>query len=118
MLIGFCKATEIVTVNGKVGDFSGDYTYVTHNGRSTIDYFVAEYSVFDSIIIFSVDDFEPCLSDKHCLVKVELSKDENVSNASREIEANDSSAVIGCNALIGKMLQNTAKTEGGFPNEK
>ena len=53
----------------------------------------------------------------HCLVKVELSKDENVSNASLEIEANDSSAVIECNALIGEVQQNTVQTEGGFQTE-
>ena len=33
MLIDFCKATEIFTVNGRVGDFSGNDTYVTHNEK-------------------------------------------------------------------------------------
>ena len=49
-------------------------------------YFLADYHVFDSIISFFVDDFEPCRSDVHCLVQVELSNGESVSNASHIVK--------------------------------
>ena len=149
MLTDFCKATEILIVNGRVGENSGSYTCVTHNGRSTIDYFLAECSVFDSVVSFSVEDFEPCLSDVHCLVQVELSNGENVSNATHvvknlhvkriwnenkrilfhdelckrsfseirsviEIEANALPAVNECNAMLGELLRDTAKSVGAL----
>ena len=73
LLIDLCKTTEMVLVNGRLNNRnSGDYTCITHNGESVIDYFVIDYDAFDDVNKLSVLEFDPCLSDVHCPVAMEL----------------------------------------------
>ena len=45
LLVDLCKTTEIVFLNGKIGEDKhiGKYTCVTHNGKSSVVYFLAEH---------------------------------------------------------------------------
>ena len=74
LLIDLCKTTEIAILNGRIGEDKhvGAYTCVTHNGKSSIDYILAEHSCIDSILNLSVKNFDPCLSDVHCCLVLEL----------------------------------------------
>ena len=73
LLIDLCKTTEMVLVNGRLNNRnSGDYTCITHNGESAIDYFIVDYDGFDNVSEISVLEFDPCLSDVHCPVAMEL----------------------------------------------
>ena len=68
LLVDICKTTGISMLNGRMGQNKnhGEYTCITHNGKSDIGYFLAEYSCFDSILNFTVNKFIPFLSDVHC----------------------------------------------------
>ena len=59
LLVDLCKTTEIAMLNGRIGEDThiGEYTCVTHNGKSSFDYFLAELSCFDSALNFSVKKF-------------------------------------------------------------
>ena len=61
-------------MNGRIGQARshGEYTCITHNGKSKIGYFLAEYSCFDSILNFIVNSFDPLLSNVHCSLVLEL----------------------------------------------
>ena len=73
LLIDLCKTTEMVLVNGSLNiRNSGDHTCITHNGERVIDYFVIDYDGFDDVSKLSVLEFDPCLSDVHCPVAMEL----------------------------------------------
>ena len=74
LLVDLCKTTEIAIVNGRIGQDKshGEYTCIMHNGKSNIDYFLAEYSCFDYILIFTVNSFDPLLSDVRCSLVLEL----------------------------------------------
>ena len=73
LLIDLCKTTEMVLVNVRLNNRnSGDYTCITHNGESAIDYFIVDYDGFDNVSEISVLEFDPCLSDVHCPVAMEL----------------------------------------------
>ena len=73
LLIDLCKTTQMVLVNGRLKNRnSGHYTCITHNGESVIDYFIIDYDDFDDVSELSVLEFDPCLSDVHCPVAMEL----------------------------------------------
>jgi len=66
-LIDMCKNFDLRLVNGRVGNdkFVGDYTCISKNGNSTIDYAVTSAHILPNIVDFKIDCFDPCLSDKH-----------------------------------------------------
>ena len=68
LLVDLCKTTKIAILNGRIGEDKhiGEYTCVTHNGKSSVDYFLAEHCCFDSILNLSVKNFDPSLADVHC----------------------------------------------------
>ena len=73
LLIDLCKTAEMVLVNGRLNiRNSGDHNCITHNGERVIDYFVIDYDGFDDVSKLSVLEFDPCLSDVHCPVAMEL----------------------------------------------
>ena len=69
-----CKTLEIAILNGRIGEYKhiGEYTCVTHNGKSSVDYFLAEHCCFDSLLNLSGNNFDPSLSDVHCCLVLEL----------------------------------------------
>ena len=80
-----CKLTEIAILKGRIGEDKhiGEYTCVTQNGKSSVDYFLAEHCSFESILNLSVKNFDPSLSDIHCCLVLEL----GCSKASPKIES-------------------------------
>ena len=69
LLIDLCKTTGTVLVNGMLNNrSSSDYTCITHNGESVIDYFIIDYDGFDHVSELSRLEFDQCLSDVHCPV--------------------------------------------------
>ena len=74
LLVDLCKTTEIAIVKGRIGQDKshGEYTCITHNGKSNIDYFLAEYFCFNSFVNFTVNSFHRLLTDVHCSLVLEL----------------------------------------------
>ena len=74
LLVDLCKTTEIAILNGRIGEDKhiGEFTCVTHIGKSSVDYFLAKHCCFDSILNLSVKNFYPSLSDVHCCLVLEL----------------------------------------------
>ena len=74
LIVVLCKTTEIAILNGRIGKNKhiGEYTCVTHNGKSSNDYFLAEYSCFDSVLNISVKTTDPSLSNVHYSLVLEL----------------------------------------------
>ena len=78
-LIELCKCFRMVILNGRsASDKNGQYTCAN---SSTIDYCIASIDLLHVFEDFSVDIFDPLLSDKHCPVMLTLSLCRNaVSN--------------------------------------
>lgn len=66
-LLEFCKGTGLCIVNGRCGldKGIGKYTFSKENQNSTIDYALIQAKYFDNIKNFYIDQFDPCLSDAH-----------------------------------------------------
>ena len=74
-LIGFCKATGFNIINGRCGMDKGvgKYTFSKENQNSTIDYALVQPLYFKLVKDFFIDQFDPCLSDAHHPLCIELS---------------------------------------------
>ena len=57
-LLNLCKSTGLKIVNGRFGKdrHEGNFTCITGNSKSVIDYFLVETSVFDDILDFVVGE--------------------------------------------------------------
>ena len=73
-LIDICCDLSLRIVNGRFGydKGTGDYTCVTHNGSSTIDYAICSPALLKSISNFVVDELDTCLSDVHKPLQIML----------------------------------------------
>ena len=71
-LIDMCRTLNVQLVNGRCGE---DKTIgkMTCAQASTIDYVLGSTNLFQYISNFKIEEFDPLLSDKHCVVNVELS---------------------------------------------
>ena len=67
-LLSFCKNNNVFICNGRTGKdkYIGANTNV--KGNTVIDYFICSPSVMCNIHDFYVDNFEPVISDIHCVV--------------------------------------------------
>ena len=76
-LIELCRNVDVKIVNGRFGnDYeNGNFTCYKPNGKSTVDYAIASPCLFPKIIDFTVDMFDPCLSDVHCPICLALNFD-------------------------------------------
>ena len=73
LLIDLCKTTKMILVNGRLNNKnSSDYSCITHNGESVIDYFIVDYDGFDNVTEISVLEIDPYLSDVHCFTALWL----------------------------------------------
>ena len=54
-----CKATNQLIVNGRWPGDGGNFTCMTHNGTSVVDYLITHRSNFDLLDNFSVGEFQP-----------------------------------------------------------
>ena len=73
-LIDFCISNQIRILNGRAfGDCFGRYTCFTPNGASTVDYVLASGHLLDQILYLHIADFDPTLSDCHCLLEWKIS---------------------------------------------
>ena len=74
MLIDLRKTTDMSLLNGRTGkdEGIGEFTCITHNGKSTIDYFMIDSPGAPLVQDFEVLEFDRCLYDVHCPVKINL----------------------------------------------
>ena len=74
LLVDLCKTTKLATMKGRIEEDKHirEYTCVTHNEKSGVDYFLAEHSCFDSVLDFFVIFLDASLSDVHCSLVLEL----------------------------------------------
>jgi hypothetical protein len=71
-LLNLCVECSIRIVNGRViGDMNGKYTCHKYNGRSTVDYVIADETLVPNIQYFKVHDYMGHLSD-HCKISFGL----------------------------------------------
>ena len=66
-LVDLCKTCDMLIINGRVGSDNniGNYTCTTYNGKSTVDYAVADAKTITKIYSFDILGFDPSLSDVH-----------------------------------------------------
>ena len=80
-LIVLCQALDLKIVNGRFGSDRGvgDFTcYNNKGGCSVIDYTIVSPVLFKNIRQFSVDQFDPCLSDVHCPIVIQLESSQSL----------------------------------------
>ena len=71
-LVDFCIPNNIFICNGRVSEDKCRGKVTCVKGESVIDYFVCSAEVFELIIDFKVEEFDPLLSDVHCGLKMTL----------------------------------------------
>ena len=73
-LLGFCKATGLIIINGRCGldKGVGKYTFSKENQNSTIDYALIQPTYIKQVKDFYIDQFDPCLSDAHHPLCIEI----------------------------------------------
>lgn len=68
-------------LNGRnFGDSFGKLTYFTPSGWSVVDYVIVSENFYDQILYFCVDNFDPTLSDCHCLLQMKFSTNFGTQN--------------------------------------
>lgn len=70
-MIEFCQSTDILILNGRIGDNVHDSTF-TCKDKSTIDYFLSTPQVLGMFSNLQVMDFNPLFSDVHCPVSISI----------------------------------------------
>ena len=85
-LIEFCKTNNLYIGNGRLGEdlYTGKKTC---KNSTLVDYFILSSNIFELVDEFEVKDFDPMLSDVHCLIHISLfsrntpkCENENVEN--------------------------------------
>jgi hypothetical protein len=73
-LVELCQILNLKILNGRCGadKEKGEYTCRTANGQSTVDYALISSDSIPNISDFHVDNFDPCLSDAHSPILLEL----------------------------------------------
>ena len=89
-LIDVCKTTDMMILNGRSGKDRGvgNFTCNNYNGKSVVDYIIADNSLIDKLLNFEIKQFDPSLSDVHCGLKVEVLR-------AIEVEVNKNNECIG-----------------------
>merc|ERR1712055_179131 len=77
-LVNICKIQELCIVNGRIGSDRniGDLTCA---GASTVDYMICTPDLLQNIQNFTVDIFDPMLSDKHSPISVSINLEQDLS---------------------------------------
>ena len=82
-LLHFCKVQNLYIANGRVGRDKNIGKFTTKN-ETVIDYCLASSHFLQEIHAFEVEEFNPILSDVHCVVSLEIkshvAKKENLEN--------------------------------------
>ena len=111
-LIDLCQISDLKIINGRFGSDKekGDYTCFNKNGgKSVIDYAVVSHSIFENISDFRIDPIDKCMSDVHCPVSLELSKNmpclTNIDNVCEDDQPCAQENVQKCENLIFKWDQ-------------
>ena len=83
-LIELCKNFDLRILNGRCGsdNSTGDFTFISSNGKSTIDYTLLSAQLLPRVKEFKVDVLDTCLSDKHRTIYTILRADNLPRNAS------------------------------------
>ena len=68
-MIEFCQATNLLILNGRIGDNAQDSMFSCKD-KSTTDYFLSTPNLFDIFTNLKVLEFNPLFSDVHCPVSV------------------------------------------------
>ena len=71
-LIELCRCLDLKIVNGRIGSDQniGDFTCISNQGSSTVDYCIASSEFFPYFDNFSVDVVDKNLSDVHCPISL------------------------------------------------
>ena len=85
-LIGFCRACQMVIVNGRAGTDAG-IGKATCKNASVVDYAIVSHSLFPLVREFCVLEYNELFSDIHCPVSIQFTK----LNQFDVKESNDSS---------------------------
>ena len=97
-LIEICKDFDLRILDGRFGSDKGvgDFTCVSNNGNSSVDYIIMSSCLLPNLIDFTVDTFDECLSDKHkpvfCTIK--SFKDANYYDNDNVIGKNIESSIV------------------------
>ena len=83
-LLELCTNFDLRILNGRIGQDTnkGKFTCVSNHANSVVDYIIMSSCLIPRVKDFFIDDFDPCLSDKHTPVSVTL-KSVNVRNQSK-----------------------------------
>ena len=73
-LIEMCKSVDVKFANGRLGSDRGigSFTCQKTNGCSVVDYVVLSPVLMPLVQVFKIHDYDPCLSDVHCLIQLTL----------------------------------------------
>ena len=87
-LLHFCKVQNLCIVNGRVGRDKNVGKFTTKN-ETMIDYCLTSPQFFQEINEFEVEEFNPILSDVHCVLSLEIKshifENENLENKTNKI---------------------------------
>ena len=71
-VLELCSEAQLRILNGRtIGDSKGKITLFTYNGTAITDYCICNVNLLSNIINFTVDSFDPVLSD-HCPISMRL----------------------------------------------
>ena len=75
-MIELCQHFDLKIVNGRFGSDKGhgDWTCVTANGSSVVDYVIMSSSMMQYVSNFVVNSYDPCMSDVHKPLQVMLTQ--------------------------------------------
>jgi hypothetical protein len=108
-LLNMCKNMMLCIMNGRCG-MDRYVGKATTTEKSVIDYMVASPFILSKVKKFFVHDFDCLLSDKHCIVEVQLHSEQKSVYVRDDVEDPGN---LRCNSLLSD-----AKEIGKWDNEK
>ena len=93
-LIEMCRSVDVTIANGRLGSDRGigSFTCQKTNGCSVVDYVVLSQVLMPLVQVFKIHDYDPCLSDVHCLIQLTLecpATDLITQNSSSNVHVSD-----------------------------
>ena len=96
LLTKICKSSHLRMLNGRfLGDSLGFYTFFNSNGKRTVDYMLASFTLYHKIVYFNVDTPNE-LSD-HCIISTGLNLEKSGLKHQKDLDEN-------CNHIGGNFL--------------
>ncbi|MCW4343991.1 MAG: reverse transcriptase family protein [Candidatus Thiodiazotropha endolucinida] len=94
-MIHFCKASNMLIVNGRIGRHIHNAKY-TCKDKSVIDYYLCSPSLFDVIRDFNVLEFSSLYSDAHCPISlgVRIKSEISCQNQTQSADLDQPNAIL------------------------